>query len=90
MTKSKKTNQADSSNCQVERMVMHRCPICNKEVDTYYEIAVSKPFIAYSPMEGLTVWGPYDCPKKVICQNKHFVHFQFRNIETRLVKMTGA
>ena len=56
------------------------CPICGREIDTYWELNVSKPFVATNPTDGLTVWGPYDAPKKVLCFNGKYVHFQFGNV----------
>jgi len=65
------------------------CPICKKEVTVFYQAHTNKPFTAYDPEEGLTIWGPYDVPKKVICENERFVHFNFADQEERLVELVG-
>ena len=65
------------------------CPICKKQVRFFYKANTDKPFTSYDPMEGLTVWGPYDVSKKVICKNKRFVHFRFADLEERLIELIG-
>ena len=53
------------------------CPTCGKMVPDVFGIEAEKPFTARSPMAGLTVWGAYDVPKKIICQGHSWVHFKF-------------
>ncbi len=54
-----------------------KCPICEKIVEDVFKIVAEKPFTARSPMGGLTVWGPYDVHKEIICQGHSWVHFKF-------------
>jgi hypothetical protein len=64
------------------------CPICQKMVNDVFQIVAEKPFTSYSPMGGLTVWGPYDVPKQIICQGHSWIHFKFLHDESeRLVLM---
>jgi hypothetical protein len=64
------------------------CPICEKMVNDVFEIVAEKPFTAYSPMGGLTVWGPYDVRKQIICQGHSWVHFKFLHDDSeRLILM---
>ncbi len=65
-----------------------KCPLCEKLVSDVFQIEAEKPFTAYSPMAGLTVWGSYDVHKEVICQGHSWVHFRFLHDESeRLVLM---
>lgn len=64
------------------------CPMCEKIVSDVFSIEAEKPFTAQSPMAGLTVWGPYDVPKQIICQGHSWVHFKFLHDDSeRLVLM---
>lgn len=64
------------------------CPICGKKVEDVFSIEAEKPFTAMSPMAGLTVWGPYDVHKQIICQGHSWVHFKFLHDDSeRLVLM---
>ncbi len=64
------------------------CPICEKKVEDVFSIEAEKPFTAMSPMAGLTVWGPYDVQKKIICEGHSWVHFKFTHDDSeRLVLM---
>ena len=53
------------------------CPMCEKMVNDVVSIVAEKPFTAKSPMAGLSVWGAYDVPKKIICEGHSWVHFKF-------------
>ena len=65
-----------------------KCPKCKKEIEEVFEVhGTDKPFCAQSPLEGLTAWGPYDVPKKIICHEGNIVHFRFSDLEERLVIM---
>ena len=75
---------------QTDELIVRCCPICGEKVDVYFEIDAAEPFTANDLREGLMVWGPYSADKETICQKGQFVHFKFGDIETRLVKMTGA
>ena len=64
------------------------CPMCEKIISDVFGIEAEKPFTAYSPMAGLTVWGAYDVPKQIICQGHSWVHFKFLHDDSeRLVLM---
>ena len=64
------------------------CPICEKKVEDVFSIQAEKPFTAMSPNGGLTVWGPYDVKKEIICEGHSWVHFKFLHDDSeRLVLM---
>jgi hypothetical protein len=69
---------------------MHKCPLCHKAIEVYFEVHTDKPFTAHEPMEGLIAWGGIDVPRTILCQNDAFVHFAFDfNGQEHLVKMIG-
>lgn len=64
------------------------CPMCNAKI-SYAECETTRPFTAYSPMEGLNAWGAADMPKEAVCYSGgEYIHFRTPT-EERLVRMTG-
>jgi hypothetical protein len=61
------------------------CPQCGKEVKTVFTSDMKEPFTTYSPMEGLTLWGPYSADKGPVCRweenGKWRVHFWERIVK---------
>lgn len=66
---------------------MKNCPICSKEVHSFYISLIKEAFVHTNPFLGLEIYGPYDLQKNVICQNNDWVHFTFPSGENRLVKL---
>lgn len=63
------------------------CPICKKQVESYYESSVREPFSHYHPLIGLEIYGAFSTEKVILCQNEDYLHFQFVGGEDRLVKL---
>lgn len=47
-----------------------KCPLCGKEVEQIIHMPYDEPWVATSPMEGLSVYGPYLSDKGTYCQWK--------------------
>lgn len=54
-----------------------KCPICGVSCQEAFESSSPEPFTAMSPLEGLYMYGPYDCEKTVVCESNRWLHFIF-------------
>lgn len=68
-----------------------KCPGCQQEIDDVIHIDAREPFTAFDPWQGLSVWGPADVPKELVCCTGQWAHIRFTDDGAeRLVRMLRA
>ena len=66
-----------------------KCPLCGKEVKEVIPMPYDEPWVASSPMEGLSVYGPYSRDKGVYCQWKIADYAWGLHLGDNLILKTG-
>jgi len=47
-----------------------KCPLCGKETKETINMPYDRPWVSVSPIEGLSIYGPYSSDKGIYCEWK--------------------